>query len=894
MTLARTIATGRGKLRARLEIEGWPIQLVTHRAMEQTLADGRQRVDGLKFGGMKLAARFNLPTGKIEAEGFRVQVEDAAPSAPAIRGLRRKPSVRTYLSEYVSASATTIPVFSTARFPSSGVIHINTEAIRYAGKTATSFTGCIRGSWNTAAQAHFAPGTSASVSPEAEEGGIGYPPVTDVPAGLEGRRAWLYLYGDGDRVDLDGAQRWQGVCRTAPRFEGRKASFSIEPPTAILEQQVGGDVATPVGIRGIYYPWSAPFLLQLTRGATGERGTALASTESVLVRVIGFYETQEAFAAAVSSAVATATAAWSADVTVRATSSGFELVYLTASSSPRWIEVNSATSSVVGDAIRAIALDLGVDRPLQARWRQESTDLEVEVVSTSTRYVYSFGSPVPRAYFGRDTPWVRRGLADATGAATAPAGRVYLGGLFVPTTEMLLGDPESARLTRITSVGTASERWVNLGEQPTFYVFDGSTRWRAGRLLARGNVGALVEALVSASPGLANSGAMPLVRAGDIDVTSADIDAGIITPAVSDRAFLALGQDATIGDVMGPELVAAGMHWTLSTSGQLQVRRARLAAETEAGVFVLDVDPSRDGGRTPVGGMPTLEEAAIWGFISDVAYLTGYDPFEDEHTGPEVRFVNVSARAPNRLAKTLEIAQTSVPGVRVTWGGPQPGLAGEPTQEQIATFAKFWGGLLGGSYDVVSMRVPGTLFDARLGDAVQVSSRYLVGDDGELGVSGKLGILIGFSWDLDSLSGTIELLCHSRPIGGYAPEFLLTAQTNTSGNTWALTLDVAAETGQALSTWYRAGDLLQVVEYDSSSPETYPCTVVSVTDDTSTVTVTFDAAWDPKSVQWTIRPRASDEQSADGNQGRFVYVASDEALVTFSGGGARDAKVFGP
>lgn len=44
-----------------------------------------------------------------------------------------------------STTATTITVNSTASFPSSGRINILNEQILYTGKTATTFTGCVRG-----------------------------------------------------------------------------------------------------------------------------------------------------------------------------------------------------------------------------------------------------------------------------------------------------------------------------------------------------------------------------------------------------------------------------------------------------------------------------------------------------------------------------------------------------------------------------------------------------------------------------------------------------------------------------------------------------------------------------------------------------------------------------
>ncbi|MFA7121217.1 MAG: hypothetical protein WC277_07030, partial [Bacilli bacterium] len=54
----------------------------------------------------------------------------------------------------LASAATTVPVNSTASFPSSGTVQIEGEKIAYTEKTATSFTGCTRGYAGTAPAAH--------------------------------------------------------------------------------------------------------------------------------------------------------------------------------------------------------------------------------------------------------------------------------------------------------------------------------------------------------------------------------------------------------------------------------------------------------------------------------------------------------------------------------------------------------------------------------------------------------------------------------------------------------------------------------------------------------------------------------------------------------------------
>lgn len=62
----------------------------------------------------------------------------------------------TQLTANIDDIVTTIPVIGTGTFPISGVLLIGTEYISYSGKTATSFTGCVRGYDSSVAQPHLA------------------------------------------------------------------------------------------------------------------------------------------------------------------------------------------------------------------------------------------------------------------------------------------------------------------------------------------------------------------------------------------------------------------------------------------------------------------------------------------------------------------------------------------------------------------------------------------------------------------------------------------------------------------------------------------------------------------------------------------------------------------
>ncbi len=62
--------------------------------------------------------------------------------------------INTTLNGSIDNAVTTLTVVDTTNFPSVGYIVIETEIIKYTGKTGTTFTGCTRGSDGSAAASH--------------------------------------------------------------------------------------------------------------------------------------------------------------------------------------------------------------------------------------------------------------------------------------------------------------------------------------------------------------------------------------------------------------------------------------------------------------------------------------------------------------------------------------------------------------------------------------------------------------------------------------------------------------------------------------------------------------------------------------------------------------------
>lgn len=70
----------------------------------------------------------------------------------------------TTLSDGIDQDDDTITVVSSSSFPLSGVVYVEGELVEYTARTATAFTGCTRGAYNSGAVAHVS-GAAVSCSP---------------------------------------------------------------------------------------------------------------------------------------------------------------------------------------------------------------------------------------------------------------------------------------------------------------------------------------------------------------------------------------------------------------------------------------------------------------------------------------------------------------------------------------------------------------------------------------------------------------------------------------------------------------------------------------------------------------------------------------------------------
>lgn len=216
----------------------------------------------------------------------------------------------TELTVSLDQDDTTITVQDTSQFVSSGVAHIGTECIAYAGKTSTMLTGCTRGKFSP-----FGTGTGSSRYAHNHRIGIvgGYSPsiapkVTQYPRTWIGRWVGLWVHG----YDSDGALQTKAQAQRV--FAGRLVEVRDDADllsTVLVAEHVLTDLKDATIARemfageiadGIYLPSynsSVKFTFRDFNGASWRNANALVVVPSGATGANqlneGFYSHEELF-----------------------------------------------------------------------------------------------------------------------------------------------------------------------------------------------------------------------------------------------------------------------------------------------------------------------------------------------------------------------------------------------------------------------------------------------------------------------------------------------------------------------------------------------------------------------------------------------------------------------
>ncbi len=891
MTVAQLAARGSGSLSFRLDIEGFKYGFVTRQAMTQTLADGHQRINGLVMKGVKIKQEADLPRATIKASGITFKIVDIGGLATA--AFDTQPTATTWLAAAASKTDTTITVKSTEGFDAVGKIYLDSEVILTNAKTATTFTGCSRGIWDTLRQAHYIPDGAA----------LRYAEVTNQPTVLEGRRARLYAYSQGDDPQGDGEQVWLGIVRGEPRMQGPSWSIACDPISAVLEQELGSDLSEPATPRGVYFPLGAntsggaAWSLRVSRFAySGGAETEIpgivadSATSHSAVIIQGFWETQADWLEDVNIALATMCSGWGTKVYCVGNNSGYHFEF-DATSSPDGLSL--ALSAPPCDPTFTTYEVTENSAGRDATW--------ITAMAVNTRYyMWPSGGPsggCPRGVFDRYAPDVS--ADDASSLSLAPPNRIYVGGgsaLSASTTAVSISwsdeGGESVDREYLLLANNASSRSMDILlangqgyaiQTRHWYTPDNLPQIRFGRQYngeaARGTgTYDFMLTLSASSDTEVNTGSQPVIRYSDGDGIedwneTQWLAAYTDAPSIAADRWYSSFKSCKLSEIVCPDLQLLGYYLVFDSTGRLTIKRLRLASATEAGTFAITkstllVDKSQ----------PSWERGAI-GIFNTLSIANGYDARADEYTGIPYVIRDVAAYGRTPQARTVSIEPKSESRASVGY-------------DDAVRIANGVLGIYGNPYAYVQLDVPLTaLTTALLGDTVSIDTAQLPGGEGVRGMSGGVGLVTAREIDFYGARITLTLLVSRARIVGYAPSALILDQDDLGGDIWSISVDSGYfVSGEAADDHYTVGDLVLVYRFDSLTAGIVTGTVTVVTG--NVVTVAFNATWNPTATadqEWVLTP-VGDTDTTRANQLAYAYLA--DSVGNFDDGSS--AKVFAP
>lgn len=874
MTFANILATGAGKLAARMVIEGLETEWVTDAALAGAGTDGRTRRVGLIGSSFAFSEQADIAKASLQGNGFTARIVDVSETATS--EFAKLPTNTTWAYADVERVDTSITVRSTQNFNVGDYIHIGTECMYVSGVTDATHLAVTRAKRDTILQKHYAEDGQDLRSPE----------ITNKQVSIEGRRVYVYLYGDDETGD--GTLRYTGICATEARLADAVSwEITVDPISKIFDQSIGQDLATGVKPRGIMYIADyCDLILSVSEGTSDTAGDVFHTAGPFTIYLardygtegVAFYETQEEFCEALNDAIVTAAASLSHPLTaggsgntptlkaVPDASGGWHLEYKTGATA-RWLNV-----SLLSD------LDVGT---IPGPTRLQDGGVDVVQVTANTSYTVPASAikidgagTVPRGVF----PGVRR----VTSSESPPSRHypIYLGGSVVPDGTLTSAKiefpdafPSGAETLNMEIRTTDStDRWIEVsgvsGEAPPNCHYWTSTTLPTitfGRTFVVGNLWDFIEEITTAAPDDANDGSVPFIVAGtDINATDAAATIDELTNGSPFMARRSYGQfkPMKIMDVIAPELTLMGAIMSSDSSGRVTFRKIRAVAATE------DVDGTIDPSTQLA--FPSWERNAF-GAVNTIEVLTGWDPQDDSYRGRTFVVRDVGALSRNKTARKLTIKPKSFLNSDSDSG---------VTETDILNLTAPIIGLLGYPYDVITVKVPLTLFEVFIGDSVTIESDQLPNaSTGARGVSSQSGIVIGRKWSPFEGNGELTILATLQNLAGYTPTSRIISNANVAGFQYDLTITAASQpSGYASVSKWNVGDAVKVTQLDNASPTVRVGTIDSINTGAEKLRVTLDAAIPAG----TLNVDYGETADVQYSQQVYCFIADDAATLNYT------------
>ena len=711
-------------------------------------------------------------------------------------------AIATFITSEVSASATTIPVVDTTAFTSSGVIYLDQEAIFYSGKTSTTFTGCTRGALGSKATRH--------IYSVAQGAGMGNPQVTNIPVDYVGRPATLWLARVEAGVITSVELEHYGTLGTGPALADDD-SWVLTVDHAI--KRMGQTIhANTISVGGYAHPGNlgarttaisppdddlTPFFLRIGDSPTTSPTLVLLTGDATAPDLGGWHPTRESYVAALNG-ITLASGTFTAVLT---DGGALNVSFRSAPPTARFYTARvpcteeGFASNIGSTAANDFIFNFGA---MSQAW--------VPIMSSSYVYVsasdYASVPPAPSSslasyvlIFGDDNDRSSRRVARIISQGTSGAAN-YLLCSALTTGATARG---SAAGTSGTTAPTGTTIWRG-GYYADGFVITEPTTARLGLSVSSSS---WVTALQTVVESLATEYACV---ADAIDFTRMREIADAYPSALTPRREYVVDLNTTVLSMLQNEAALNGFALTMYR-GRVSIARVAEFATTETtSASITTTDLCADG---PVPGY----ELGADGIVNTYTITSPDD-------GVTVNYTDQTSHA--RFGGQGTITATMP---RTILGIPRDGSR---LYQQVVTQAIQVLGPLRYPYRHVTIQVPLSKYDLQVGDLASVTLWRIPNGSGGRGIVGAVAQVIAREVVLygEQHDGHVTYTVRLNPtnISGYAPTLLVAAGGISGGVVTADTTTFGANgfasagyTDGGAST-FRVGDLVRLVEIDSTSP----------------------------------------------------------------------------
>lgn len=930
MSYASLTSRGSDKVRYALIIEGWPEIWVTDASI--TLTDstygarGRAVYVGLRREGLQFQDRALLAEGKLQTSSMRVRIVSPDHREQALLSFARVGQTVAQLAANLETDDLEITLQGGV-VPALGYYHIGTEVIEVTNTSeAIQIT---RAHWDTQAQSFYLQDGDDLLSHQ----------VYRDPRSAEGRRATLYLWGEGDDVtgyDPDGESEtlghpvWRGIVSVPPQLDqdGCTWALSLEHIHSVFKQSLCAR-ATEIRPVGIQFNTACPLYIGFYNYA--------ASTVLFGKKHFYFYKSIEDFCGQVTLILGDLLADSTTlldqvfdSLALQASNSGQFYLLAHTVSSPDIYQALDIRSHLTGyvrtgwddtlwfnypDGTIPIGAG-GFDGDKYYICRFQRADWTTEQPSDNTQTIWGqlAGGEVKDATYdpilGRSTvpssaqlaEWNRaRVFIDRDWSELAANGisisRDSIEPQRGPYSDRDYYQTSTIEASVVDSGFDASVNayWIQVDDR-TAGLFNGwvhaDTVMRPTYSVATStDVVGFVASVIDAVAANANDGNLPFIRDTDFDVATEVVSS---IPELSAQRSYRYAKQVVIEEILAEELKLTGHMWSTDVdSAKLTFRPIPILTGNLALSLDQDGNPITFGAseiQTPEGGQgrwPSYEVQSQ-GLVSTVNIKDKYDAGEDSHVGTTftLRDANLLSTHKRRGVTDLTIAPKSTCETELT-----PDIAYRIGGRIMS--------VLGREYATIKIAVPFTRFRVPLGSVVALTSPHVPNALGTRGVTAKRCIVVGRRWNLDPARpdhGELELLTLLQELSGYCPSGVITGQTG-AASTWTLTLDhthafnilISPRNDGDVAGTFAVGDAIRILQTDNDDAESdgdyVDGTVTAVSGDT--VSVSLSATWTPGSDGWSLEYGLAAD--AEDTQRLYCYVSGSDALID----GTEQTRSFG-